>query len=693
MTSPPREQLEQIVAFYRAGRFAELLPAAEKLAATYPDTALLHDLLGAANMGLGRFEAAIDNLTRALELKPEDAAAHSNLGVAYAEQGAFDDAISCFRRALEIDPGHVDANVDLAAAYSEKGEVDDAIASYRRAIELDPRHARAHNNLGLTLDENYAREEAIACFREALRLEPDYADAHSNLGVALSESGATGEAIDHLERAVKIDPDHAPAHNNLATALKAAGAMEEAIASFERLLQLDPDDESARARKLHLQAVICDWPGLAADAAVVPKLGVGHQSVPPFDMLFIEDSPARHLLRSERQSAVYDLGPRPLPPPPPVAPARLRIGYFSSGFRNHPLMYLMAKLFAIHDRERFEIFAYSFGPDRRDEMRDYLEKTVDVFRDVRHLTDEAAADLAREDGIDIAVDRNGHTTYARPGIFANRAAPVQISYLAYPGTTGAPFIDYLIADDVVIPAESRQFYSEQIIYLPHSYFASDDSRKISERAMTRAMFGLPADAFVFCCFNNTYKLGPREFDIWMRLLSRVKGSVLWLFKANQWVEGNLVAEARKRGIAPERLIFAERLPVAEHLARHRLADLSLDTFNYNAHTTASDALWTGLPLVTKLGQGFAARVGASLLGAVGLPELITETEEAYEQLALELATDPRKLASIKEKLAYNRMREPLFNTALFASHLEAAYRQAYQRYFEGKAPEMFRIEA
>jgi len=344
-------------------------------------------------------------------------------------------------------------------------------------------------------------------------------------------------------------------------------------------------------------------------------------------------------------------------------------------------MYLMAQVFTAHDKSQFETLAYSYGPDKQDEMRKKLVSAVDVFHDVRGMNDIQIVELARADKLDIAIDLKGFTQNTRLAPFAYGLAPVQISYLGYPGTLGADLIDYIVADPVVIPEHKRHHFSEQIIYLPHTYQPTDNKRIISDKLITREDVGLPTYGFVFCCLNNNYKISPREFDIWMRLMQKVEGSVLWLLKSNKWAEQNLKREAEDRGISAERLIFAEKVPQAEHLARQKLADLFLDTFNVNAHTTASDALWAGLPVVTKLGEGFAARVAGSLLAAIGLTELITENEEEYEALALTLATDPKRLGQVKSKLDGNRLTHPLFDSEMYTRHLEAGYHMAYDRYF------------
>jgi predicted O-linked N-acetylglucosamine transferase (SPINDLY family) len=370
---------------------------------------------------------------------------------------------------------------------------------------------------------------------------------------------------------------------------------------------------------------------------------------------------------------------------------KIRIGYFSADFHNHATGYLMAELLELHNKDQFELVGFSFGPRVNDEMQERLKKSFDNFFEISGQPDIDVARLSRNLNINIAVDLKGFTQDSRTGIFSYRAAPIQVNYLGYPGTTGANYIDYIIADKTIIPTDSQLFYTEKIVHLPNCYQVNDSKRVISDRQFTRQELGLPEKGFVFCCFNNNFKILPATFDGWMRILKAVDGSVLWLFQDNSWVTKNLKKEAYKQGIDERRLIFAERLPVLEHLARHRHADLFLDTIPYNAHTTASDALWSGLPLLTLVGQSFASRVAASLLNAIGLPELITNTQEAYEALAIELAMNPKKLADIKLKLANNRLTTPLFDTPLFTKHIEAAYIKMYERYQADLEPEHISI--
>ena len=574
------------------------------------------------------------------------------------------------------------------AVLQELGQLDLSIEAYSKALAIKPNYTAAYYNMGNALKEQGKLEEAIEAYNKALAIKPDHSDASYNMAYTFQEQGKLEEAIATYNKAIALKPDHAEAYYNMGITIQCQGNLKEAIAAFNNALALQPDYETARGQKLYQLAHICDWDAIAEDSTLIPSLGTNEKFVPPFVMLSLEDAPDSHRIRSEVYAkAIYLQRPLPLPALPSKKPKRIRIGYFSADFHNHATMYLMAKVFAAHDRQKFEVYAYSYGPDANDQMRQALIKSVDVFDDVREMSFKDTALLARQDKIDIAVDLKGHTQDQRLGIFAYRPAPTQISYLGYPGTVGAEFIDYMVADPVVVPSNRRSAYSEEIIYLPHTYQPNDNTRIISQKVTTKADMGLPEDGFVFCCFNSNYKISPAEFDIWMRLLCKVNGSVLWLLKSNLWVEQNLQREAKKRGIQANRLVFAEKLPHDQHLGRQKHADLFIDTFNVNAHTTASDALWAGLPIVTKLGQGFAARVAGSLLNAVGLAELITENEHDYEALILELATNPVKLAKIKEKLAVNRLSQPLFDTQQYTKHLEDGYQQAYQTYFEGKVPQ------
>ena len=680
--TPPQDVIDQLLTLYNRGHLSDVVEQAQVLTEQYPDAFFVWNVLGAATKGLGRTADAASAFKRVTELNPTYAAGFNNLGATLKDQGKLDEAIAAYNKALSIKPDYAEAYNNMGITLQEQGKLDEAIAAYNKALSIKPDYADAYNNMGNALKDQGKLDEAIAAYNKALSIKPDYAEAYNNMGIALKEQGKLDEAIAAYNKALSIKPDYAEAYNNMGNALKDQGKLDEAIAAYNKALSIKPDYADARAQCLHQLAHICDWSAIEAARSHVTELGIIGKSVPPFTVLPLEDAPDRHRLRSELY-AQEKLLRKPLPAPakPSQKPERLRIGYFSADFHNHATMYLMAQIFAAHDKTRFEIFAYSYGADKQDEMRKKLVSAVDVFHDVRGMNDIQIVELARAEGLDIAIDLKGFTQNTRLAPFAYGLAPVQISYLGYPGTLGADFIDYIVADPVVIPTDNRQYYSEQVIYLPNTYQPTDNTRVISDKTITREDMRLPSNGFVFCCFNNNYKISPKEFDIWMRLLGGVESSVLWLLKSNKWAEHYLKREAEARGISAERLIFAEKVPQAEHLARQKLADLFLDTFNYNAHTTTSDALWAGLPVVTKLGEGFAARVAGSLLTAIDLPELITESEEAYEALALTLATDPKRLGQIKSKLDRNRLTQPLFDSEMYTRHLEAGYQMAYDRYF------------
>ncbi|TRZ64794.1 MAG: tetratricopeptide repeat protein, partial [Rhodocyclaceae bacterium] len=497
------------------------------------------------------------------------------------------------------------------------------------------------------------------------------------------------EALESYDRALTIKPDHADALNNRGNAFSDLMRPEEALESYDQALKIKPDYEFLYGTCLHTRMKICDWSDLGNRFALLGEKVAGDERVsPPFPVLSISNSRVLHRKAAE----IWGKAKYPVGQTLPGIEIRsrhdkIRIGYFSADFHNHATAYLMAELFELHDKSKFELTAFSFGPDQNDDMRRRLVAAFDRFVNVREQSDRDVAVLARSMNIDIAVDLKGFTQDARPGIFSVRAAPVQVNYLGYPGTMGAGYIDYLIADPTLIPESHRKDYAEKIAYLPNSYQVNDAKRGIVDKVFSRAELGLPQTGFVFCCFNNNYKITPETFDGWMRILKNVEGSILWLLEDNPAVASNLCKEAELRGVNGSRLIFAKRMPLQEHLPRNRLADLFLDTLPCNAHTTASDALWEGLPVLTCLGETFAGRVAASLLNAIHLLELITSTPEAYEALAIELATNPEKLRKIGQKLAANRSTTPLFDCRRFTRDIEAIYTAMNERYQAGLAPD------
>ena len=675
------------------GQYDEALASYDQSVRLNPGEAWAHLNRGNALKELRRFYEALASYDQSIGLNPALAMGHLNRGNILLELTRFDDALASYDQAIQLDPAAAEPYYNRGNALSGLRRLDEALASFNQAIAARPDYAIAYVNRGIVLKDMRRLDEAAASCNEAVRLQPDLAEAHNNLGVIWQELWHSGDSLASCDRAIHLRPDYADAHFNRGIALIRLKRMDEALASFNRAIMLNPDLEYLHGMRLHLQMQICDWSNAGEQTAeLIDKIERGQRATTVFPVLALSSS-----LTVQRKAAeifARDTMPGELT----VSaisnirrPGKIRIGYYSADFYNHPTTYLMAGLFEQHDRSRFEIAAFSFGPDIVDEMSKRVSGAFDTFLDVRFKSDREVAVLSREMGIDIAVDLKGYTVDARHGIFSYRAAPVQVNYLGYPGTMGADCMDYLIADERVIPRESRQYYSEKIVYLPGSYQVNDCKREIADRTFTREEAGLPAAGFVFCCFNANYKITPSAFDGWMRILRRVEGSVLWLLESNPVAAGNLRKEAEARGIGAERLIFAKRVLLAEHLARQRVAGLFLDTLPYNAHTTASDALWAGLPVLTRTGDAFASRVVASLLHAVDLPELITRTQEAYEALAVELAGDPGRLAKIKQQLAVNRLTAPLFDTRLYARHIENAYTQMVDRYRAGLPPDHLEV--
>ena len=564
----------------------------------------------------------------------------------------------------------------------------EAVASYTQAIKINPNYADAFNNLGNTLREQGKIEGAIDCYIKALSVRPDFAEAYLNMGVTLVDKGKLAEAIESFKKALAIKTDYTEAYLNMGVAFAKQNKHAEAIDSYKKVLSIKPDYEIARARQLHHLAHNCDWEAIEEISKLIPKLGIVNQSISPFSLLALEDAPKRHHIRSQIYSK--EINPEsniPLPNLPKKTKKHINIGYFSADFKEHPVAYLIAGVLEQHHRGKFRVFGYSLYSHSQSKLRQRLVDSFDSFVDIAGMSDKDKVLRAREDAIDIAIDLTGYTENNCSKIFAYRIAPIQINYLGFPGTMGANYIDYIIADKHLIKPENQKNFTEKQIYLPNTYLPTDNKREISTRYISKKEFYLPEESFVFCCFNNNYKITSKEFDIWMKLLSKVEKSVLWLRKSNHLSEANLKKGAIKRNIDPSRLVFAEMILMKDHLARYQLADLFLDTFNFNAHTTASEALWAGLPVITKVGKGFPARVASSLLHAINLPELITKNKKDYEALALELATKPKKLSIIKEKLAVNRLSQPLFNTEQYTKFLEDGYKQAYQNYLIGHDPQ------
>jgi protein O-GlcNAc transferase len=656
------------------GRYEEALVCAEQALSINPHLAEAWSNKGGVLQALKRYDEAIAHYDKALSLKPELAEVWSSKAIALYELNRIDDAIAHYEKALSINPDSYGTWSNLGVALQKLKHFDEAIASYDKALTLNPAHLEALVSKGVALQKLKHFDEAVALYKKALSLNPNSYEALSNTGLVMHELRHFNEAIANYDKALRLKPDSHEDWSNKAAALQALKQYDEAIEHYRRALSLNPDVDWIYGDMLHAKMKISSWSNLTESLDEISQKVLSNEKViTPFNLLALNDDAVLHKKSAEtyaenKYPENHSLGKISKR----QSQEKIRVGYFSADFRNHAVSILTAELFELHDKNKFEIVAFSSGVDDKSPMRSRLRNAFNQFIDVSGMSDLAIAKLSREMHIDIAVDLGGYTADNRPGIFAYRAAPTQISYIGYLGTTGAGYYDYLLADKIIVPEGSEHLYSEKIAYLP-SYQVNDRKRAISTRQFSRSELGLPESGFVYCCFNNNYKITPSTFDSWMKILKATDGSVLFLYAENEWAETNLKKEAGARGVDGARLIFGKSIPPNEYLARYRACDLFIDTFPYNAGTTASDALWAGLPVLTLQGQSFASRMAASLLNAIGLPELITNTQAAYETLAIDLAKHPEKLEIINRKLAENRLKEPLFDTPLFTKNLEDLY--------------------
>ncbi len=681
------------VIFFQAGQNSQAVELIQRAIAINPAHPAPHLNIGLALKGLGRAQEALASYDKAIALKPNYPDAFNNRAAALQDLLRLDDALASYDKAVALDPGFVEAWNNRGALLRDLKRVDEAMASYDRALALKPDFAAVWSNRGALLQDLKRHDDALASYDKAIALEPNYADAWNNRGVVFRDTRRLEDALVCFDQAIAIQPDYADAYVNRAPVLRDLKRIDEAAASYAQALKLKPGYEFLSGYLLETRMMICDWDGLEDGfASCAAGIREGRRMTTPFPLLAMIDDPALHQMAAQIYTDAKCPENNALGAiPRRSAGEKIRIGYYSADFHNHATAYLIAEALEAHDRSRFELTGFSFGPDDQGDMRQRLFPAFDKFMDVRGVSDGEIAKLSRGLGIDVAVDLKGHTQHSRPGIFAVRAAPVQAQYIGYPGTMGAPYMDYVIADKIVIPPGSESDYREKILRLPHSYQANDSGRRISAKAVTRQEAGLPESGFVFCSFNNNYKILPETFESWMHILKAVEGSVLWLLEDNAIAASNLRKHAAAAGIEPARLIFAGRVLLDEHLARHRLANLFLDTWPYNAHTTASDALWAGLPVLTRTGRAFAGRVAASLLGAIGLPELITNSTADYEALAIDLARNPEKLSALRKKLDSNKTTMPLFNGKLIARHLEAGYAAMLARHQSGLPPDHIEV--
>ncbi|HYK78145.1 MAG TPA: tetratricopeptide repeat protein [Micropepsaceae bacterium] len=676
------------------GRYETAADLIGRAASIASDNPFIHYNYGNVLSALNRPEESLASFDRALALNPGDSITLNNKGVILCQLKRTDEALISYERAIALNPEDSSAHINRGNLLLGLGKYEEALSSYGRALAIRPQQANALFGRGKALGSLLRYEDALASYDRAIALDPVHAESHANRGDVLFQIGRYNDALLAYEKAAAIAPDSVAAHNGRGNALFKLGRGREAYAAYDRAFSLNPEMEYLEGTRLLTKMYVCDWSDLQKDVEHLrARVLEGKPAANPFAFLMIGENPSDQMVCARAYAAAkYPPSPIPMWRGGRSAHSKIRVGYVSGEFREQATGYLTADLFECHDRSAFELHAISTGIDDASAMRKRIKAAFDVFSDVSRRSDSGVADeIARAD-IDILVNLNGFFGEERTGLFAFKPAPIQVNYLGFPGTMGAPYMDYILADRWIIPDDRREDYSERVVYLPDTYQANDRKKAIGDTLPSRAEYGLPEKGFVFCSFNNAYKITPEIFSIWMRLLASTDGSVLWLLEVDSAIERNLLNEAQKRGVSPDRILFSPFIKLKDHLARGRLADLFLDTLPVNAHTTASDALWMGVPVLTCLGSTFAGRVAASLLAAVGLEEMITRSLADYEALALKLATDPALMASVRGKLARNRDTYPLFDTPRFARHIEAAYKKMWERHQSGLAPAGFAVD-
>ena len=690
--APSQEQLNILLEYYTNKQFVDLEKKALSFTKKFPSHPFGWKALGIALKNNGKISDSLKASKKVLELSPKDVEAHNNLGNTLGELGKLEESKKHLNQAIKLNPNFAPAHNNLGNTFKKLNIFDECIKSYKKAIELEPYYLEAYNNLGVIFKEIGQLEESEKILRKTIKINSKFAPGFNNLAITLQQLGKLKESEKSLQEAIKLNPKFAEAYYNLGNILKELVRLDESIGAFEKCLNLNNNYVSAEVQIYNLKQLINDY---SLDHKLKDKsayFGIKTEPIEPFSLLSWNDNAEHNLQRAKiwskknfkeafKQNFII----------PKENPKRLKVGFFSADFNNHPIMYLIKGLFREYDKEKIEIFVYSYGRKKSKKWHQQIDRNVDHFLDVSSFTDKEIISSAKTKNLDIAIDLMGYTSYSRSNIFRFKLAPIQINFLGYAGTTGADYMDYIIADPVLIPNNNKKFFSEKIIYMPHTYLPTDYDRKNDKKLLQRANFKLPEEKFVLCCFNNNYKIREKELDIWMKILRAKKNSVLWLIKSNKWSEKNIYKEAKKRNVEPSRIIFAEKLPHSEHINRHQLADLFIDTFNYNAHMTASDALWGGLPVITKQGQQFSSRVASSLLMACGLSELITNNEEDYENLIIELIEKPEKIHKIKQKLSKNILKEPLFDTKRYTRNFENGLRGAYNNYFKGNITEHIEV--
>ncbi|MBC7696883.1 MAG: tetratricopeptide repeat protein [Bacteroidia bacterium] len=688
--------------YFRAGQLTEAEFTFKQVLASQPNHADTHHLLGIICYQTNRTAEAVTHIAQALLIRPRNLDYLNNYGLALRANNQLPEALKSFQQAVLLQPKDLDLQLNIGNTLIELNRFEEAAGYYRRVLRMLPkrvdiRAALCHclSSLGNTAHTQGKFLQAEACFQEAILFNSQDSALFYNLGNAQRELGKPAEAAKQYQQAIKFDPNDADIYNNLGNVQRELGQLDLAIASYEKAIAINPKLYHAKVHLVHQKQHICDWKGLDTDIAEIRHWvnTVPSAQISPFAFLAMPTTTAaeqklcaNHWVNNRYASLIAHAEQLNFNQTK-IKAKKIKIGYLSADFRLHPLAFLISELIELHDRSQFEIIAFSYGINDKSTARARLEKAFDQFYDVRNLSEIEAAQKIHTCDIDILIDLTGFTQTSRTGIVALRPAPISVNWLGFPGTMGGingkGLFDYILTDSFISPTDSANDYTEQLALLPNCYQPNDRKRPIG-KTPTRESCDLPENTFVFCCFNQTFKITPDVFSVWLRLLKAQPNSVLWLLDCNQWAKRNLIREALAQGIAADKLIFAPRVSIANHLARHAHADLFLDTLPYNAHTTCSDALWMGIPVLTYAGDTFASRVAGSLLQAADLNEFITYSLQDYENKALYFFKNPAHLLEVKEKLLSEQMTSKLFDTTLFAKSLEAIYQSIWQKYLNTK---------
>ena len=693
---PPKvaETLRHAIAAHQAGKFVEAESLYRRVLDVDAKQFPVLVMFGVLQGQVGKYTEAERLLVDAVRINPNDAGAQFTYGSVLVALQRYDEAFAAFGKALAINPAMIEAHLNRGNILVSRKRFNEAISCFEAAIRINGNYAEAHCNRAQALEECRRIGEALESCNTALALNPQNAEFHATRANILHRLKREAEALDALSTALSLHPGRADFHYNRGNILFQLKRFDEALQSYDRALRIDPQLDYVEGDRFFAKLMICDWADLADETEHLrSRVAAGHAVARPFAFMPAESSQTLQIrcanLFADREFPAM----MPLMIGQRHRHDRIRVAYLSADFSDHPVSHLLIGMFEHHDRARLETIAVSLGDSEPTPLRRRLENAFEHFVDAREVSDVQIARRLREREIDIAIDLMGPTQGARPGIFSYRPAPIQAIYLGFAGSSGASYMDYIIADRIVIPEAEQQLFQEKVVYLPDTFMGTDSARAVAADTPTRADEGLPESGFVFCSFGNTYKISPTIFDVWMEILRTTDNSLLWLSNANDVAKDNLRREAKQRGVNPERVVFARRVALnKDHLARHRLADLFLDTIPLGAHSTVCDALWAGTPVLTCAGATFGGRVAASALSALGLAELITHDISSYKKRALQLARDPNSLKALRERVAAHRDVFPLFDTRRFTSHIEAAYVSMWERYQKGEAPAALSVQ-